>query len=101
MCFAIGLIASGCCYTHKVIICVATSVIYEKACIAEGVTFRLFQTCRKLSTYMTGFNICVRKSCELDALVFQICNWLMHKYYGRLCYRGNNSCCLPRLKATE
>ena len=27
---------------------------------------------------MTGLNTCVRKLCELDALVFQITNWLMH-----------------------
>ena len=47
-----------------------------------------------------GFNTCVRKLCELDAPVFQIINLLMHKYYWRLCYRGNNSCCLRRLKAT-
>ena len=48
MCFAIGLIAPGCCYTHNVIICVATSVICEKACIEVGAIFRLFQTCWKL-----------------------------------------------------
>ena len=100
MCFVIGLIAPGCCYTHNVIIYVATSVICEKACIEEGAIFRLFQTCWKLSSYMTGLNTCVRKLCELDALVFQITNWLMHKYYRRLCYRGNNSCFLSRSKAT-
>ena len=48
MCFAIGLIAPGCCYTHNVIICVATSVICEKACIEVGAIFRLSQTCWKL-----------------------------------------------------
>ena len=40
------------------------------------------------------------KLCELDALVFEITNWLMHKYYRRFGYRGNNSCFLSRLKAT-
>ena len=69
--------------------------------IEEGAIFRLFQTCWKLSSYMTGLNTCVRKLCELDALVFQITNWLMHKYYRRLCYRGNSSYFLSRLKATE
>ena len=72
----------------------------EKACIPVGAIFRLFQTCWKLSSYMTGLNTCARKLCELDALVFQITNWLMHKYYIRLCYRGDNSCFLSRSKAT-
>ena len=47
---------------------------------------------------MTGFNTCARELCELDALAFHITKWL--KYYRRLCYRGNNSCCHPKLKAT-
>ena len=49
---------------------------------------------------MTEFNACVKKSVEIDALVFQVTSWLMHKLCKRLCYRGNNSCCLLRLKAT-
>ena len=100
MCFAIGLIAPGCFYTHNVIMRVATPVICEKACIEEGAIFRLFQTCWKLSSYMTGLNTCIRKLCELDTLFFQTTNWLMHKYYRRLCYRGNSSYFLSRLKAT-
>ena len=66
-CFAIELIARGS-YTHYVIImlgmvCVAT-YIYEGACIVEEAIFRLFES----NTYIIGFNTCVERLCELDAL---------------------------------
>ena len=72
-CFAIGLIARGSwCYTHYVIImlgmvCVAT-YIYEGACVVEEAIFRLSQTCWKSNTYIIGFNTCVGRLCDLDAL---------------------------------
>ena len=84
-CIAIWLIGPGCCYTHNVVICVATKFIYEKAGIAEGSIFILFQACMKLSTYMTEFNTCVRRIVELDTLFFQITNWFMHKPCKSLC----------------
>ena len=70
---AIGLIARGSwCYTHYVIImlgmvCVAT-YIYEGACVVEEAIFRLSQTCWKSNTYIIGFNTCVGRLCDLDAL---------------------------------
>ena len=42
---AIWLIGPGCCYTHNVAIFVAANLIYEKAGIAEGAIFMLFQVC--------------------------------------------------------
>ena len=69
-----------------------------KSLFFAGSNFQYFE---KLSTYMIGFNTSVKKLFELDALDFQITNWLIHKYCRRLFYRENNSCCLPKLKATR
>ena len=42
--------------------------------------FRAFKTYWKFNTYMIGYNTCVGKLCELDALVFQVTNRLIEDF---------------------